>query len=83
MYERLKATFTKLNIDYEIIFVNDCSPDDTEEVIRADLAERPPRDRHHPLAQFRLPVGVSQRHGNRDEERLRPARRRSPGSRPS
>ena len=32
MYERLKATFTKLNIDYEIIFVNDCSPDDTEEV---------------------------------------------------
>ena len=35
MYERLKATFTKLNIDFEIIFVNDCSPDDTEEVIRA------------------------------------------------
>ncbi len=34
MYERLKAIFTKLNIDYEIIFVNDCSPDDTEEVIR-------------------------------------------------
>ncbi|MGO9914805.1 MAG: NAD-dependent epimerase/dehydratase family protein [Isosphaeraceae bacterium] len=35
MYERLKSTFTKLNIDFEIIFVNDCSPDDTEEVIRA------------------------------------------------
>jgi nucleoside-diphosphate-sugar epimerase/glycosyltransferase involved in cell wall biosynthesis len=35
MYDRLKATFTKLNIDFEIIFVNDCSPDDTEEVIRA------------------------------------------------
>jgi dolichol-phosphate mannosyltransferase len=35
MYERLKTTFTKLNIDYEIIFVNDCSPDDSEEVIRA------------------------------------------------
>jgi polyisoprenyl-phosphate glycosyltransferase len=34
MYERLKATFIKLNIDFEILFVNDCSPDDTEEVIR-------------------------------------------------
>ena len=34
MYERLKSTFTKLNIDFEIIFVNDCSPDDSEEVIR-------------------------------------------------
>ena len=35
MYDRLKATFAKLNVDFEIIFVNDCSPDDTEEVIRA------------------------------------------------
>ena len=35
MYERLKDAFTKLNIDYEIIFVNDCSPDNSEEVIRA------------------------------------------------
>ena len=35
MYERLKATFTKMNIDFEIIFVNDCSPDDSEEVIRS------------------------------------------------
>ena len=34
MYERLRATFFKLNIDFEIIFVNDCSPDDTEEVLR-------------------------------------------------
>jgi dolichol-phosphate mannosyltransferase len=34
MYQRLKETFTKLNIDYEIIFVNDCSPDNSEEVIR-------------------------------------------------
>lgn len=34
MYERLKAVFTKLHIDYEIIFVNDCSPDNSEEVIR-------------------------------------------------
>ncbi len=34
MYERLKTTFNNLNIDYEIIFVNDNSPDDSEEVIR-------------------------------------------------
>jgi polyisoprenyl-phosphate glycosyltransferase len=34
MYAELKQVFTKLNIDYEIIFVNDCSPDDSEEVIR-------------------------------------------------
>ena len=34
MYERLRKTFTELNIDYEIIFVNDCSPDESEEVIR-------------------------------------------------
>jgi polyisoprenyl-phosphate glycosyltransferase len=33
MYERLKATFDKLKIDYEIIFVNDNSPDNSEEVI--------------------------------------------------
>jgi nucleoside-diphosphate-sugar epimerase/glycosyltransferase involved in cell wall biosynthesis len=35
MYERLKDTFNKLNVDYEIIFVNDGSPDNSEEVIRA------------------------------------------------
>ena len=34
MYQRLSDTFTKLNIEYEIIFVNDNSPDDSEEVIR-------------------------------------------------
>ena len=34
MYERLKTTFTKLNVDFEIVFVNDCSPDDSEEAIR-------------------------------------------------
>ncbi len=35
MYQRLKQTFGKLNIDHEIIFVNDGSPDNSEEVIRA------------------------------------------------
>jgi polyisoprenyl-phosphate glycosyltransferase len=35
MYQRLKDTFTRLKVDYEIIFVNDNSPDDSEEVIRA------------------------------------------------
>ncbi len=35
MVQRLKDTFVKLNVDYEIILVNDNSPDDTEEVIRA------------------------------------------------
>jgi dolichol-phosphate mannosyltransferase len=34
MYERLKTTFTNLKVDYEIIFINDSSPDDSEEVIR-------------------------------------------------
>jgi dolichol-phosphate mannosyltransferase len=34
MHERLTKTFQKIGVDYEIIFVNDCSPDDTEEVLR-------------------------------------------------
>ena len=42
MYERLKKTFAELKIDHEIIFVNDNSPDNSEEVIR-DLSSR---DRH-------------------------------------
>ena len=39
MYERLTNAFRKLDIDYEIIFVNDCSPDASAEAIRM-LSER-------------------------------------------
>jgi nucleoside-diphosphate-sugar epimerase/glycosyltransferase involved in cell wall biosynthesis len=42
MYERLVKTFHKMNADYEIIFVNDCSPDNTSEVLQA-LAQQ---DKH-------------------------------------
>lgn len=42
MYRRLTETFHKLEIDYEIIFVNDCSPDNSEEVIR-DISKNDPR----------------------------------------
>jgi len=34
MYERLTATFKKIMVDYEIIFVNDCSPDNTAQVLQ-------------------------------------------------
>jgi len=33
MHERLTKTFNKIGVDYEIIFVNDGSPDDTEKVL--------------------------------------------------
>ena len=42
MYQRLVEVFTKIGVDYEIIFVNDRSPDNAREVL-ADLAGR---DRH-------------------------------------
>jgi dolichol-phosphate mannosyltransferase len=41
MYERLLAVFTRLELDYEIIFVNDSSPDNSEEVIREISAKDP------------------------------------------
>lgn len=42
MYERLVKTFHKINVDYEIVFVNDCSPDNTSEVLQV-LAQK---DKH-------------------------------------
>jgi dolichol-phosphate mannosyltransferase len=39
MYERLRQVFKKINTDYEIIFVNDNSPDDSREIL-AGLAEK-------------------------------------------
>jgi polyisoprenyl-phosphate glycosyltransferase len=42
MHQRLVDTFQKIGVDYEIIFVNDASPDNCAEVIR-QISER---DRH-------------------------------------
>lgn len=41
MHERLVKVFTTLEVDYEIIFVNDASPDDAGQVL-ADLSDRDP-----------------------------------------
>lgn len=42
IYSRLVAVFAELGVDYEIIFVNDNSPDDSEEVIR-QISSKDPR----------------------------------------
>ena len=42
MHQRLTETFARLGVDYEIIFVNDGSPDDSAEVIR-ELSGRDPK----------------------------------------
>jgi nucleoside-diphosphate-sugar epimerase/glycosyltransferase involved in cell wall biosynthesis len=42
MYRRLTDTFKKIGVDYEIIFVNDCSPDNSAEIIR-ELSEKDSR----------------------------------------
>jgi dolichol-phosphate mannosyltransferase len=41
MAERLEATFKKIGVDYEIIFVNDGSPDDTQDVLERLAAANP------------------------------------------
>lgn len=42
MYERLTKVFRKLNVNYEIIFVNDGSPDNSEEILKSLVK----KDRH-------------------------------------
>ena len=39
MYRRLVDVFHRLNVRYEIIFVNDCSPDNAREVL-TDIARQ-------------------------------------------
>ncbi len=39
MHERLTKVFTSLNVDYEIIFVNDGSPDNSNEILEKITAE--------------------------------------------
>jgi glycosyltransferase involved in cell wall biosynthesis len=41
MYERLSKTFKKLTVNYEIIFVNDGSPDNSESVINTLVRKDP------------------------------------------
>ncbi len=42
MYARLTETFLRIGVDYEIIFVNDASPDNVVDVLE-ELAERDPK----------------------------------------
>ncbi|MDH7511350.1 MAG: NAD-dependent epimerase/dehydratase family protein [Clostridiales bacterium] len=45
MHERLTKVFTGLNVDYEIVFVNDASPDKSDEVLKELTAKD-----HHVIA---------------------------------
>lgn len=42
MYDRLTKTFNKIKVDYEIIFVNDGSPDDSESILKKIVS----KDKH-------------------------------------
>jgi len=41
MHQRLEAVFHRIDVEYEIIFVNDCSPDNASEVLEALAASNP------------------------------------------
>ena len=75
MYRRLTDTFKKLDVDYEIIFVNDGSPDDCAGRILEISAHRPACPRDHAFAQFWLADGLPKRDGNVGHASLRPSRR--------
>ena len=42
MHQRLTAVLQKIGLDYEIIFVNDCSPDNAKDIL-AELAREDPK----------------------------------------
>ena len=42
MYEKLVKVFREKKVDYEIIFVNDCSPDNSHSIIK-DISSKDPR----------------------------------------
>ena len=66
MHERLTQIFAQLGVDYEIIFVNDCSPANDEGVIR-QLCDK---DSHvigiSHSRNFWLTKCLSERDGDRD-----------------
>jgi len=57
MHERLSSMFNEIGADYEIIFVNDGSPDNAREVL-AELAGRDPKVVvvNHTARRARLPA---------------------------
>ena len=65
MYERLSAVFTALAVDYEIIFVNDGSPDDTAFGVEGTDGEGRPRAGHRALEKLWLAERLPERDGAR------------------
>jgi len=55
-----------MNVDGEIIFVNDASPDDAEQVLRELAARDERRGRHQSLTQLRVASSLHERHARGD-----------------